>query len=105
MNPEIKANLIKELNIGELPEAAQDQIIAQLGEIVLKATTVAILENLSPEKRAEFEALSEGEDPTKIQEFMTANVPNMQQLLEQELKKTLAQFKEGDDQVVEKTEI
>lgn len=104
MNPEIRTAIIKELSIESLPEQAQDQIIAQLGGIVLQATTVAIFEKLSPEKRAEFEEVSKDEDPTKIQEFLAAQVPNMQELMSEELKKVIEQFKQGEDTVVEKTE-
>lgn len=101
MNNELKAMLAKDLGIHDLPEEAQDQILVSLGDIILRSTTTAIFEKLSDEQRVEFEKLSADEDPTKIQEFLAQAVPNMQQLMEQEVKKTIARFKQAEDTVVE----
>lgn len=101
MNNELKAMLAKDLGIHDLPEEAQDQILASLGDIILRSTTTAIFERLNDEQRTQFEQLSADEDPSKIQDFLTQNVPDMPKLMEEEVKKTIARFKQAEDSVVE----
>lgn len=96
---EIRTTLITELGIGELPEEAQDEIVSKLGEIILKSVTLAVLEKLSEDGRKEFEMLGTKGDPELIREFLARNVPNMETLMEEELQKTLAAFREGDQLV------
>lgn len=102
MNNELKNLLAKDLGIDALPEEAQDQILSRIGEIVLRSTTGAIFEKLTPEQREEFERLGADEDADKIQEFLARTVPDIQTLMEGEVKKTIARFKEAEDTVIEK---
>ena len=101
MNNELKATLIKDLGIADLPQEAQDQVLASLGDIILRSTTTAIFERLNDEQRVEFEKLSADEDPAKIQEFLAQTIPDMQALMEQEVKKTIERFKQAEDTVIE----
>src|SRR3989344_7253168 len=92
---EIRTTLIKELGIEELPAEAQDEIVSKLGEIILKSVTVAIFEKLSEEAREEFQVLTTSGEAERIREFLTKNVPDMEGLMAEELKKTLVAFREG----------
>ena len=103
MDTELRALLVKDLGLTDLTEEAQDQILARLGEITLKAVTLAIFEKLPEEKRAEFDEIAAAEDPVKIQTFLAENIPNLKELMDAEIKKTVARFKEADDKVVEVT--
>lgn len=105
MDTELKALLVKDLGLTNLTEEAQDQILARLGEITLKAVTFAIFEKLPEAKRAEFDEVAAAEDPAKIQAFLTENIPNLKELMDAELKKTISRFKEADDTVVEPEQI
>ena len=95
-NPELREIIIKELGIEILPPQAQDEIVGKLGEIILKSVTVAIFEKLSGDARAEFERVGAEGDPDLIQEFLTEHVPDMQGLMEEEVRNTLKDFKKGE---------
>jgi len=91
---ELREILIKELGIDSLPEEAQDEIVAKLGEVILKSLTVAIFEKLSNEARVEFEKIGEKGDHALIQEFLEENVPDMHTLMEEEVKRVLQSLAE-----------
>jgi succinate dehydrogenase flavin-adding protein (antitoxin of CptAB toxin-antitoxin module) len=105
MNNELKATLVKDLGIADLPQEAQDQILASLGDIILRSTTTAIFERLNDEQRVEFDRLSADEDPDKIQEFLNRTIPDMPKLMEEEVKKTIARFKQAEDTVIDNEQI
>jgi predicted solute-binding protein len=91
-NTELREIIIKELGIEILPPQAQDEIVAKLGEVILKSVTVAIFEKLSDEARAEFERISKEDEPELIQRFIDENIPDMESLMEEEVRKTLQSF-------------
>lgn len=93
---ELRATLVKELGIEDLPKEAQDVIVSKLGEVILKSVTLSIFEKLSEEARKEFDEVSALGEPARIQEFLEQAVPDMSLLMEEELKKTLRAFREGD---------
>lgn len=93
-NQELRDILIKELGIGGLPIEAQDEIAGRLGEVILKSLTVAIFEKLSSDAREEFDKISVSGDNTLIQEFLEKNVPEMHDLMEEEVRKTLQNYGE-----------
>lgn len=93
-NSELRDILIKELGIESLPEEAQEEVVAKLGEVILKSLTIAIFDKLSKEARIEFEKITEKGDYAMIQEFLEENVPDMHTLMEEEVKKTLQNFAE-----------
>lgn len=105
MNNELKATLVKDLGIADLPQEAQDQVLASLGDIILRSTTTAIFERLNDEQRTEFDRLSADEDPDKIQEFLNKTIPDMPKLMEEEVKKTIARFKQAEDTVIDNEQI
>lgn len=93
-NQELRDILIKELGIDGLPEEAQDEIVAKLGEVILKSLTVAIFEKLPSDARTEFERISAKGDHSLIQEFLEENVPDLHTLMEEEVKKVLESLAE-----------
>lgn len=101
-NQELREILTKELAIDGLPEEVQDEIVAKLGEIILKSLTVAIFEKLSTDARAEFERIGAKGNHTLIQEFLEENVPDMHTLMEEEVKKTLRNFAQAEASGAEK---
>lgn len=105
MDTELKALLVKDLGLTALPEETQDQILARLGEITLRAVVLTIFEKLPEEKRALFDEIATTEDPARIQAFLAENIPNLKELMDEELKKTVARFKEADDKVIEPTAV
>lgn len=91
-NQEIKSILIKELGIEGLPEEAQNEVVSKLGEIILRSLTATIFEILSHDAQKEFEQISATGDNNLVQEFLEENVPDLQALMEEEVRKTLQNF-------------
>lgn len=92
-NHELRDILIKEMNIGSLPEGDQNDILAKVGNAVLQSLTRSIFEKLSSEAREEFEKISVDGDED-IQEFLDSNIPSLHELMETEVKKAIMLYKE-----------
>jgi predicted solute-binding protein len=95
-NQEIRNILIKELGLEGLPEEAQDEVVAKVGEVILKSLTVAIFEKIPVSARAEFERISAGGDSERIQDFLDEHVPDLHTLMEEEVRKALQKFAETE---------
>lgn len=93
-NQELRSTLIKELGIENLSGEAQDEIVAKIGEMVLKSLTASIFEKLTPSAKEEFNRISAAGNPALIQAFLEENAPGIHQMMEEELKKTLQSFKD-----------
>lgn len=93
---ELRGIIVKELGIEILPEQAQNEIVAKLGEIILKSVTVSIFERLSDDARAEFERITKEDEPELLQRFLDEHIPDMQGLMAEEVKKTLQTFAKRD---------
>lgn len=82
-----------DLGISDLPPADQEEIIVKLGEVALKNTVLAVLENLPEENMAEFEKISESGDEEKTRYFLKKHIPNFDEISKQEVKKVADDFK------------
>lgn len=94
-NEGLRDTLIKELGIENLSGEAQDEIVAKIGEMVLRSLTATIFEKLTPAAREQFDRITESGNAVQIQEFLEENAPGIHEMMEQELKKTLQGFKEN----------
>ena len=95
-NQEIRNILIKELGIEGLPEKAQDEVVAKVGEFILKSLTVAIFEKLPNDAREDFERIAASNDSELIQSFLKDKVPDLHVLMEEEVKRALQRFAENE---------
>ena len=86
-------NIIDELGISDLPVDAQDRIISQFTENLVKSIALAIMERLPEDKRGEFEKLSEAGEQEKINQFLTAQIPDYQNLVQNEVNSAKEEFK------------
>lgn len=86
--------LLQEMDIGTLSTEAQNDILSKVGETVLTTLTTSIFEKLSENARNEFEKISVTGDRTLIQEFLDTNVPDLNTLVKEAIKKALAVYKE-----------
>lgn len=100
-NQELRTILIKELALETLPEEAQDEVISKLGDNILKSLTRRIFERLSSEDRKKFEMISKTGDDERIQEFLEVAVPDMHNIMEEEIKKTIRLYKEKEEGATE----
>ncbi len=86
----IQQSIIQELGLQDLPEETQIKLLTQMTESVLKRIAVKVLEQLSEADRAEFEKLQETGDVEKVNDFLTAKIPNYEQIVLE----IIAEFKE-----------
>lgn len=91
---ELRTILINELGITSFPEDIQGEILAKVGEFVLRELTTVILSKLSTVSREEFEKLSADGDDTLVGEFLHEQIPDFNALLTAEVKKALELYKE-----------
>ena len=87
MNP-IKNNIIKTLNLDNLPESEKEDIIIRIGSLIYQNVLMRILETMPDEKQDEFEKLlDENSGPEKVFEFLNTNVENFEKIVTEEAEK------------------
>jgi len=93
MQDELTALIAKDLGISELPAGEQQTLIAQFGEVALKAATMAVVAKLPEGKREEFAKLAEAGDPSALQAFLAREVPDHEALAKAAVAEEVARFK------------
>lgn len=81
MPDEIAAAIAADLGITELPIEEQQTLVAQFGEIALKAATLAVIVKLTDEGREAFAKLAEAGDASALKAFLDAEVPGHEELV------------------------
>lgn len=94
MQDEMTKLIAADLGIADLPVEEQQQLIAQFGEVALKAATIAVIEKLPEAKRSEFAALAEAGDPEALRVFLDAEVPEHEGLAKAAVAEEISRFKE-----------
>lgn len=93
MQDELTALIAADLGIKDLPPEQQQTLIAQFGEVALKAATLAIIGKLAEDKREEFAKLAEAGDALKLQEFLSREVPDHESLAKAAVAEEVQRFK------------
>jgi len=93
MQDELTALIAADLGIKDLPPEEQKTLIAQFGEVALKAATLAIVEKLAEGKREEFAQLAESGDAGKLQEFLNREVPGHEDIAKAAVAEEVRRFK------------
>lgn len=93
MQDELTALIAADLGIKDLPLEQQQSLIAQFGEVALKAATLAVVGKLAKEKREEFATLAQAGDPAALQTFLNAEVPNHEELAKAAVAEEVKRFK------------
>lgn len=94
MQDEITAAIAADLGISHMPAEEQKTLIAQFGEVALKAATLAVVDKLSEEKRGEFMKLVEGGDTKVVQAFLDREVPGHEEVAKAAVTEEVRRFKE-----------
>lgn len=94
MQDELTKQIASDLGISELTPDKQNELIAQFGEIALKAATIAVIEKLPTEKRDDFMKLSEAGDAAALQEFLNREVPDHEALAKAAVAEEIKRFKD-----------
>ncbi len=92
--------ILEDLGITSLPPAAQEEIVARLGQNVLQHLTLAILEKVPEGKRDEFEKLSANKDEEGVEAFLRNEIPNLDEFVKKEVKKSISEYKKIRDSLV-----
>ncbi len=95
MQDDLMKSIATNLGIADLSLEAQQKIVAQFGEVALKAATVAMLEKLTEEKRDEFTALATAGDAAALQTFLDREVPDHDAIAKATIAKEVYRFKES----------
>jgi hypothetical protein len=78
-------NIISLLGIETLPDEQKLAIVDKVTTLVEKRLLVKIFESLDGLRQTEFSELLEKSDQAALQDFLGRNVPNMDQMAEQEI--------------------
>ena len=94
MQDELTAAIAADLGVSDVPAEEQQNLIAQFGEVALKASTLAIGGKLSEAKRGEFVELAEAGDAKALKEFLDREVPEHETLAKAAVAEEVKRFKE-----------
>lgn len=94
MPDELTTLIATDLGITELPVEEQKTIIAQFGEIALKAATLSVLKKLADDKREAFATLAEAGDATALKEFLDREVPDHETVVKEAVAEEVKRFKD-----------
>lgn len=94
MQDELTALIATDLGIKELPLSEQQSLIAQFGEIALKAATLAVVGKLAEDKREEFAKLAEAGDAAALKTFLDAEVPGHEDIAKAAVAEEVKRFKD-----------
>lgn len=79
----IKNEIMKDLGFDKLSEDKQDDILAKIGEIILKKIFIETIDQLDVDSSKDFrEMLKNGESAEKIEEFLGAKIENYDMIIE-----------------------
>ncbi|MFZ2500473.1 MAG: DUF5663 domain-containing protein [Minisyncoccia bacterium] len=94
MQDELTAAIAADLGISAMTKEEQHALIAQFGEIALKAATLAVVGKLSDGKREEFATLAEAGDASAIKAFLDREVPDHEALTKATVAEEVRRFKD-----------
>jgi len=84
-NQNIQDDILKELQIDQLPAEKQAEVLTVMTELLLKKLTVRVLEKLDDKQKDEFGLVSASGDQDKISQFFAANVPDYEKIIQEEI--------------------
>lgn len=94
MQDEMTKLIATDLGIAELPMEEQQALIAQFGEIALKAASLAVFGKLRDDKREEFAKLAEAGDAAALKVFLDREVPGHEEIAKAAVAEEVKRFKE-----------
>lgn len=93
MQDELTALIATDLGIKNLPLAEQQTLIAQFGEIALKAATLSVVGKLAADKRDECMKLAEAGDAMALKTFLDREVPGHEDIAKTAVAEEVKRFK------------
>ncbi|MDP2655277.1 MAG: hypothetical protein Q8P17_01815 [bacterium] len=93
MQDELTKAIAGDLGISDLPINQQQELIAQFGEVALKAATLSVVGKLADDKKEEFMKLAEAGDPAALKIFLDREVPGHEDLAKSAVAEEVKKFK------------
>jgi len=93
MQDELTTQIAADLGIGNLPVEEQKSLIAQFGEVALKAATLAVVGKMTETARDEFTKLAQAGDAAAVQAFLNREVPDHESLAKAAVSEEVKRFK------------
>ena len=94
MQDELTTAIATDLGINDLPLKEQQALIAQFGEVALKAATLAVVGKLAEDKRDEFAKLAETGDAAALKTFLDREVPGHDDIAKVAVAEEVKRFKD-----------
>lgn len=94
MQDELTTLIAADLGIKDLPLGEQQSLIAQFGEIALKAATLAVVGKLAEDKREAFAKLAEAGDAAALKAFLDTEVPGHEEIAKAAVAEEVRRFKD-----------
>ncbi len=93
MQDELTKAIANDLGISDIPLAEQQQLIAQFGEVALKAATISVVAKLASDKQDEFTKLAEAGDAAVLRSFLDREVPGHEDIAKAAVAEEVKRFK------------
>ena len=90
---ELIKKIIDELDIAEIPKESQENIIAKLGESVLKKLTIDIFSEIPKNEQAELEKIMKSGNMDEVHKFLDSKIPDFDDFINKSIKNTVNEFK------------
>lgn len=100
LDPKLRALIVENLGLASLPKQEQDEALALVGDSVLKAVTLALLERLPAPAQEEYKALSEQENGEAARALLEKHISDVDALIREEAMKEVAAFKKAYGQAL-----
>lgn len=94
MHDELTAAIAADLGIGGLPIEEQHTIIAQFGQVALKAATISVVGMLAEDKREAFAQLAEAGDASALKVFLDQEIPGHETVVKAAVAEEVQRFKD-----------
>ncbi|MFZ3043794.1 MAG: DUF5663 domain-containing protein [Minisyncoccia bacterium] len=94
MQDELTTAIAANLGIADFPVEQQKQLIAQFGEVSLKAATISIVEKLTDDTREEFVKLAKAGDAVALKTFLDREVPDHEEIAKAAVAQEVERFKD-----------
>jgi hypothetical protein len=103
MDETLRQHIIEELALTEVTTEEANEIISDVGELIMEMVILHVAESLSDDKAILFEKLIAGEDASDKQEkvslFLEENVPNLEDIVASCSEEVVEEYKKAQQEV------
>jgi hypothetical protein len=92
-NTVLKQTIIEELGLGDLPQEKQDELMTQIGEVIMKRIYLETMETLEKEDQEKLVDLME-KNPEGVEAFLREKIPDYDNFVKKVVDEFKAELKE-----------